>query len=92
MKHVSKNSKKGLQFLHAFEIAKTYNVNTLNKVYNSFSAAKIRAFENCESKRVLEKAISSGYIISYNSMKFTYAFETLEGLRVETDCNSYIIY
>ncbi len=92
MKHISKNSKKGLQYLHAFKIAKNYNVNSLYKVYKNCSAAKYRAFENCETKRRQENALTDGYILGANCMQFTYAFETTEGLRVETACNSYIIY
>ena len=86
MKHISKNSQKGLQYLHAFEIAQQPY-----KVYASFSTFKARAFRECENMRLNENAISMGYIISHNSNYFTYAFETSEGLRIETACNSYII-
>ncbi len=92
MKHISKNSKKGLQYLHAFEIAKRNDVNSLHKVYKNYSAAKCRAFENCKIRRFQENALTDGYILSANCMQFTYAFETTEGLRVETAYNSYIIF
>lgn len=91
MKHISKNSQKGLQYLHAFEIAQQKNIDNLYKVYGTFSTFKARAFRDCENMRVNENATSMGYIISHNSNFFSYAFETLEGLRVETACNSYII-
>lgn len=91
MKHISKNSQKGLQYLHAFEIAQQKNLDNLYKVYASFSTFKARAFRECENIRLNENAKSMGYIISHNSNYFTYAFKTSEGLRVETACNSYII-
>lgn len=91
MKKISKNSQKGLQYLHAFEIAKAKNIDNLYKVYTRFSPAKMYAFINCEERRRKENATSMGYIIGANSSFFTYAFETSEGLRVETACNSFII-
>lgn len=91
MKHISKNSQKGMNYLHSFEVAKTNNINSLNKVYGQYSTAKARAFYLCNIQRINENATSDGFIISSNSNVFTYAFETLEGLRVETACNSYII-
>ena len=91
MKHISKNSQKGMNYLHSFEVAKANNIDNLYKVYSSFSTFKERAFRECENMRLNENAISMGYIISHNSNYFTYAFETSEGLRIETACNSYII-
>ena len=91
MKHISKNSQKGMYYLHSFEIAKANNVNSLEKVYGRYSNEKARAFYLCDLQRIKENAISDGYIIGSNCNVFTYAFETLEGLRVETACNSYII-
>lgn len=92
MLRISKTSQKGMNYLHSFEIAKANNVNCLEKVYGRYSTAKARAFMDCEERRRNEKAISAGYIIGANCNVFTYAFETAEGLRVETACNSYIIY
>lgn len=91
MKHVSKNSQKGMHYLHSFEVAKAKNIDCLEKVYGRFSTSKACAFMDCEERRLNENATSDGYIIGSNSMQFTYAFETSEGLRVETACNSYII-
>lgn len=92
MKHISKNSQKGMHYLHSFEVAKANNINSLYKVYGRYSTAKMRAFDKCEETRIYENATSAGYILGANSSFFTYAFETSEGLRVETACNSYIIY
>ena len=92
MKHISKNSQKGINYLHSFEIAKAKNVNCLDKVYGRYSNAKARAFYLCDLQRIKENATSDGYIIGANCNVFTYAFETSEGLRVETACNSFIIY
>lgn len=92
MKHIGKNSQKGLQYLHSFEVAKAKNINCLDKVYGRYSNAKARAFYLCDLQRIHEKATSDGYIIGSNSMRFTYAFETSKGLRVITAYNSFIIY
>ena len=91
MKHISKTSQKGMNYLHSFEVAKAKNINCLEKVYGRYSNAKARAFEYCEERRRNENATSAGYIIGANSSFFTYAFETSEGLRVETAYNSFII-
>ena len=92
MKHISKNSQKGMNYLHSFEIAKAKNINCLDKVYGRYSDAKARAFYLCDLQRIKENATSDGFIIGSNCNVFTYAFETSEGLRIETACNSYIIY
>ena len=91
MIHISKNSQKGMNYLHSFEVAKSKDINTLEKVYGRYSTAKARAYMYCEKTRLNENATSAGYIIGSNCMQFTYAFETSEGLRVETACNTYII-
>lgn len=80
----------GINYLHSFEIAKANNVNCLEKVYGRFSPAKAYAFYQCEKTRQDEGG-QQGYIIGANSSFFTYAFETADGLRIETACNSYII-
>ena len=92
MKRISKNSQKGMNYLHSFEVAKAENIDCLEKVYGRFSTSKAYAFMHCEERRRNENAITPGYIIGANSSFFTYAFETSEGLRVETACNSFIIY
>ena len=92
MKHISKNSQKGISYLHSFEVAKAKNINSLGKVYGRYSDAKARAFYLCDLQRIKENATSDGYIIGSNCNVFTYAFETSDGLRIETACNSYIIY
>ena len=92
MKHISKNSQKGISYLHSFEVAKAKNINSLGKVYGRYSDAKARAFYLCDLQRIKENATSDGYIIGSNCNVFTYAFETADGLRVETACNSFIIY
>ena len=92
MKHISKNSQKGMNYLHSFKVAKAKDIDCLEKVYTHFSNYKIAAFRACEQKRLLDdRAISLGYIISSNSNYFTYAYMTKYGLCVETYCNSYIV-
>lgn len=92
MKHISKNSQKGMHYLHSFEVARAKDIDCLEKVYGRFSTSKACAFMDCKERRRNENAISAGYIIGSNCNVFTYAFETLEGLRIETAYNSYIIY
>ena len=92
MKHITKNSQKGISYLHSFEIAKAKNINSLGKVYGRYSDAKARAFYLCDLQRIKENATSDGYIIGANCNVFTYAFETSDGLRVDTACNSFIRY
>lgn len=92
MKHISKNSQKGMHYLHSFDVAKAKGINCLEKVYGRYSNEKARAFFRCDLQRIKENAISEGYIIGANCNVFTYAFETSEGLRIETAYNSYIIY
>lgn len=92
MLRISKTSQKGMNYLHSFEVARAKNIDSLYKVYGRYSTAKMRAFEKCEETRIYENATSAGYIIGANSSFFTYAFETSEGLRVETAYNSFIIY
>ena len=92
MKHISKNSQKGMNYLHSFEVAKSKDIDRLEKVYTHFSNYKYAAFRAYEQKRLLDdNAISLGYIISSNSNYFTYAYMTKYGLCVETYCNSYIV-
>lgn len=81
-----------MHYLHSFEVAKEKDINSLEKVYGRYSNEKARAFYLCNIQRIKENATSDGYIIGSNCNVFTYAFETSEGLRVETACNSYIIY
>ena len=92
MKHISKNSQKGISYLHSFEVAKAKNINSHGKVYGRYSDTKARAFYLCDLQRIKENATSDGYIIGASCTVFTYAFETPDGLRIETACNSYIIY
>ena len=92
MKHISKNSQKGMNYLHSVKVAKAKDIDCLEIVYETYSTAKAHAFYLCDLQRIKENAISDGYIIGSNCMQFTYAFETSDGLRIETACNSYIIY
>ena len=92
MLRISKTSQKGMNYLHSFEVARAKNIDSLEKVYGRYSNGKARAFYLCNLQRIKENAISDGYIIGSNCNVFTYAFETSEGLRVETAYNSYIIY
>ena len=80
-----------MNYLHSFEVARAKDIDCLEKVYGRYSTAKGRAFYQCEKTRQDEGG-QRGYIIGANSSFFTYAFETAEGLRVETACNSFIIY
>lgn len=50
MKHISKNSQKGMSYLHSFDVAVANNVNCLEKVYGRFSTSKACAFIDCEKR------------------------------------------
>ena len=88
MKRIKESSKAGRQYLYMYEHAKATSIRQL---YNQPSRAKVWAEEECLQEMVQEHG--EGYkILSYNIFKFTAAWRTPEGLRVETAENSYLIF
>lgn len=59
-------------------------------IYDSWSYDKEQAFMYCED--LFEKENGSHFrIISHNTFSFTVGWETVDGIRVETANNSYLI-
>lgn len=62
----------------------------LTEVYNNPSKAKINAWEQCV-KCCHDENGKNFHICSHNTFNFSVAWETKEGVRLETACNSYLI-
>lgn len=87
MKTIDKNSKLGKCYLYAYEHS---NMQNIYDAYKKPSSAKIQADKNCQRQCYVE----NGYayrIISASHFIFTVAWQTAQGLRIETAYNSYII-
>ena len=87
MKTIKATTKQAQGFIESYNRA---TATTLKEVYGTYSTAKARAFRYCMD-RVFEENGNRPRIISSNCMKFTFAFEVENGLRVETANNSYFI-
>ena len=88
MERIKKSSKFGRAYLDMYARAKATSIRQL---YKQPSRAKVRAEEDCLQKMAQEHG--EGYkILSYNMFKFTAAWRTTEGLRVETAGYSYLIF
>lgn len=87
MKRIKKSSKIGSYYLCRYECAKATSV---EQFYKRPSRAKILAEEEC--LRIMAQEHGEDYkILGGNTCKFTAAWRTAEGLRVETAENSYLI-
>lgn len=84
---IKKETKKGQNMV---ESAKRYAGYYLQDVYGSYSQAKKSAWDWCY-ERYLEENGKNFHITGCNRMQFTVAWETAEGLRIETAYNSYLI-
>lgn len=73
MLEINKNTKKAIQMINAYRWAVKRGYRYLEQCYKSNSSAKDRAFIYCENLKEKFKGFDS-YIISYNSMIFTYGF------------------
>ena len=88
MKRVKKSSKFGSYYLRRYKYAKATSV---EQFYKRPSSAKILAEKKC--LWIMEQEHGKGYkILGGNTQKFTAAWRTTEGLRVETAENSYLIF
>lgn len=87
MKTIGKNSKLGQRYLWAYEHS---TMHSLFDAYKKPSARKIRASINCWLQCAAEKG-DNYKITAAGSFTFTAAWQTAQGLRVETAYNSYII-
>lgn len=87
MKRIKKSSKAGSLYLYRYEHAEATSV---EQFYKQPSSAKVRAEKECLKKMFTENG--EGYkILSGNIFKFTAAWRTAEGLRVETRENSFLV-
>ena len=88
MRAIKKTSKLGTHYLRLYMRAKRTSVEQL---YKRPSSAKLRAEKECLQQMRQENG--TGYkVLSGNIFAFTAAWQTAEGLRVETAYNSYLIY
>ena len=70
--------------------AKHFEGYTLADVYGNYSPAKYHAWVYCLDKCQVENG-SNFHICSHNTFGFSVAWETAEGVRIETSKNSYLI-
>lgn len=87
MNTVKSTSKKGRHFLSAYQSATSRSV---KEYYKNASYAKISA-ENSILRSIGEAFKHTYRVLSGNSFFFTAAYQTDEGLVVETPANTYII-
>lgn len=87
MKTIKATTKKGQEFINAYNRSK---VASIYECYTNPSTAKVRAERDCIYMMCNEGGYSPR-ITGYNCMQFTFAFQTTEGLRVETASSSYIV-
>lgn len=87
MKTINANTKRGQHFIKAYNVSNNYK---LLDCYKSYSSAKFHAWLWCLD-RYYESNGTGLKVISYNTMKFTVAWQTAEGMRVETANGSYLV-
>ena len=87
MKRVKATTKKGQHFLSAYQSATSRSV---REYYKTASYAKVSA-ENSILRAIGEAFKHTYRVISGNTCFFTAAYQTDEGLVVETPGNSYLI-
>lgn len=84
---VKSTSKKGLQFISAYERATSHSV---KDYYKNASSAKISA-ENSILRAIGEAFKNTYRVLSGNTFFFTAAYQSADGLVVETPANKYIV-
>ena len=87
MKTVKSTTKKGQHFLSAYQSA---TIRSVKEYYKNASSAKVSA-ENSILRSICEAFKNTYRVISGNTCFFTAAYQTAEGLVVETCGNSYLI-
>lgn len=84
---IKSNTKKGQGWLWQASHCDGY---TIHDVYAKPSSAKWQAYHYC--LRLCAAECGQNFrIISHNTFRFTAAWETAEGLRIETASNSYLV-
>lgn len=80
-------TKKGQGYINAYNRSRNYS---LSDCYDRPSTAKTWAEYYCRQQMQQEEG--TGFkIVGYNCMQFSAGWQTAEGLRIETACNSYLI-
>lgn len=87
MKTIKATTKRGQALI---ESAKNYQGYYLQDVYSNYSHAKAKAWNYCFEQYIKDNG-TNFHICSHNSQTFTVAWETDEGMRIETAYNSYLI-
>ena len=87
MKTIGKNSKLGRHYLYAYEHSTMYS---LFGAYKKPSSRKIKADNFCRGLYGKEQGYNYK-IIAASTFAFTAAWQTAQGLRIETAYNSYIV-
>ena len=70
--------------------ARVWEGDTLHSVYSDPSTAKVFAFCACKERCYIESG-RKFHICSHNSFSYVVAWETAQGVRVETSNNSYLV-
>lgn len=84
---INAQTKKGQGYINAYNRSTN---RTLSDCYERPSTAKTRAEYYCRQQ--MQKEEGTGFkIVGYNCMQFSAGWQTAEGLRIETACNSYLI-
>lgn len=84
---VNASTKRGMGLIQS---AMNNEGTTLNQVYGRASYAKQQALNHCLMQCVMEGG-RNFRITSHNTFSFSVAWETAEGLRIETSRNSYLV-
>ena len=87
MKTIKSTSKKGQHFLSAYQSATS---NSVKEYYKTASYAKVSA-ENSILRSIGEAFKHTYRVLSGNSFFFTAAYQSADGLVVETPANTYIV-
>ena len=88
MKTIKSTTKQGARYVARFN--STWNCRDIYEAYKNPSQTKIEAEENCRLQCNRENG-RDFKILGHNAQHFTAAWRTVEGIRVETVFNSYLI-
>lgn len=88
MTKIKVTTKRGQMLLAS---AVNYDGFTLAEVYGRYSTAKQNAYDYCKNLCAEENGINF-HICSHNTFGFSVAWSTVDGIRIETPKNSYLIY
>lgn len=87
MKTIKSTSKKGQHFISAYQTATSHSV---KEYYKTASCRKISA-ENSILRSIADAFMNTYRVIGGNTFSFTAAYQSADGLVVETPANTYII-